>query len=382
MYFITSSTSLTASITSPQSDIVFNYKLHKFEFYFSFCRFALNVSLSVLAGGDGKCVVSRGARLPCAHCRYKKCLSLGMSKDAVRIGRYTHETRTQNTLEVRMLTTQEPPLFMDEAEAEVLIAQLMEARKCEGRLSVEMDEQYLKKTWMEVQDNYRLHEAVFGSMETLDPREAEEVYRLTGLDVDNRKAQMERLANRIERKVLKMIQFAKGIPGFRELACQDQIALLKGGRVEFAFLTMYHGFSTHHSAFAAPCGKGVHKRQFEKLYGKEYTEYQFRLAESLKRLRLQNDELVLLQSILLTSADRCVLHNRQQVETLQWTLIRCLFRRLHQQYEDLVMARFAQIVDQMTALRTLTEMAVKIFSSPAFLDILKKKPVLVEMILQ
>lgn len=305
-----------------------------------------------------------------------------MSKDAVRIGRYTHETRTQNTLEVRMLTTQEPPLFMDEAEAEVLIAQLMEARKCEGRLSVEMDEQYLKKTWMEVQDNYRLHEAVFGSMETLDPREAEEVYRLTGLDVDNRKAQMERLANRIEKKVLKMIQFAKGIPGFRELACQDQIALLKGGRVEFAFLTMYHGFSTHHSAFAAPCGKGVHKRQFEKLYGKEYTEYQFRLAESLKRLRLQNDELVLLQSILLTSADRCVLHNRQQVETLQWTLIRCLFRRLHQQHEDLVMARFAQIVDQMTALRTLTEMAVKIFSSPAFLDILKKKPVLVEMILQ
>ncbi|XP_012935014.1 nuclear receptor ROR-gamma [Aplysia californica] len=53
--------------------------------------------------GNGECVIGENRRKSCPKCRYLKCLAVGMSKDAIKTGRYTYMKRTQDTLEIQML---------------------------------------------------------------------------------------------------------------------------------------------------------------------------------------------------------------------------------------------------------------------------------------
>ncbi|XP_033753171.1 uncharacterized protein LOC117336672 [Pecten maximus] len=52
---------------------------------------------------EGKCVITDSPRGNCSACRMEKCLQLGMSKEAVRQGRYTLTERTKAIIEVQKL---------------------------------------------------------------------------------------------------------------------------------------------------------------------------------------------------------------------------------------------------------------------------------------
>ncbi|XP_076450737.1 uncharacterized protein LOC143286817 isoform X2 [Babylonia areolata] len=49
--------------------------------------------------GSGNCNIQAGKRHICPKCRHRKCLAVGMSKEAIKTGRYTHAKRTQDILE-------------------------------------------------------------------------------------------------------------------------------------------------------------------------------------------------------------------------------------------------------------------------------------------
>ncbi|XP_012935015.1 uncharacterized protein LOC101862565, partial [Aplysia californica] len=53
--------------------------------------------------GNGDCDIETNRRKSCPKCRYLKCLSAGMSKGAIKTGRYTLDKRTQDTLEIKRL---------------------------------------------------------------------------------------------------------------------------------------------------------------------------------------------------------------------------------------------------------------------------------------
>uniref|UniRef100_A0A2C9JVD7 Nuclear receptor domain-containing protein n=1 Tax=Biomphalaria glabrata TaxID=6526 RepID=A0A2C9JVD7_BIOGL len=54
--------------------------------------------------GNENCTISSNRRKSCPKCRYLKCLNVGMSKDAIKTGRYTYMKRTQDTIEIKQLT--------------------------------------------------------------------------------------------------------------------------------------------------------------------------------------------------------------------------------------------------------------------------------------
>ena len=56
--------------------------------------------------GNGDCKPTAGKRTACSHCRFKRCIEVGMSKTAIKTGRYTHELRSKNILEVKRLQKQ------------------------------------------------------------------------------------------------------------------------------------------------------------------------------------------------------------------------------------------------------------------------------------
>ncbi|GFN87338.1 hypothetical protein PoB_001384400 [Plakobranchus ocellatus] len=53
--------------------------------------------------GSGNCPIGINRRKSCAKCRYIRCLDVGMSKKAIKTGRYTYQKRTQDTLEIRLM---------------------------------------------------------------------------------------------------------------------------------------------------------------------------------------------------------------------------------------------------------------------------------------
>ncbi|CAL1539318.1 unnamed protein product [Lymnaea stagnalis] len=56
-----------------------------------------------LTGGQCQVGPEVKRRKTCQKCRFDKCLRLGMSKNAIKIGRYTYSKRTQDTLELKQL---------------------------------------------------------------------------------------------------------------------------------------------------------------------------------------------------------------------------------------------------------------------------------------
>ena len=59
-----------------------------------------------------------------------------------------------------------------------------------------------------------------------------DVYDATGIDVDGRKRKLEFCAKFISTEIDAFVGFTKGLPGFRDLDKEDQIAIIKGEHCE------------------------------------------------------------------------------------------------------------------------------------------------------
>lgn len=66
------------------------------------------------------CKLGTGKRTMCSYCRYRKCIEVGMSQDAIKIGRYTHVKRASDCIEVKRLKGEETPNNSQEQEPDVL----------------------------------------------------------------------------------------------------------------------------------------------------------------------------------------------------------------------------------------------------------------------
>lgn len=70
--------------------------------------------------------------------------------------------------------------------------------------------------------------AVFGPLNPVPHEEYMSWYRNTGIDIDNRRNKIEKCAKNVEQDLKAFIEYAKAVPGFRDLCIEDQINLLRG----------------------------------------------------------------------------------------------------------------------------------------------------------
>ena len=64
-------------------------------------------------------------------------------------------------------------------------------------------------------------------MTNLPPDKHQEIFQMTGIDVDNRREMMHFHVRNSERWIRGYISFAKNLPGFRDLSLNDQANLVK-----------------------------------------------------------------------------------------------------------------------------------------------------------
>ncbi|VDI77872.1 Hypothetical predicted protein [Mytilus galloprovincialis] len=183
---------------------------------------------------DKKCKLGGGKRMSCSYCRYQKCLAVGMSHDAIKIGRYTHEKRTSNIKEIKKIKVTEKieekssEIYVDDNEVDSLIENLIQIEQEFNGEFIELFEAdgllALQKT---VYETFKQKEEIFGKLGYLPSNVYDEFYKATGIDIDDRRNRMSKIASHMDRFIRNMINFARNIPGFNELSTTDQIVLLK-----------------------------------------------------------------------------------------------------------------------------------------------------------
>ncbi|XP_030366220.1 vitamin D3 receptor isoform X2 [Strigops habroptila] len=166
------------------------------------------------------------------------------------------------------------------------------------------------------------------------------------------------LADLVSYSIQKVIGFAKMIPGFRDLAADDQIVLLKSSAIEVIMLRSNQSFTLEDMTWT--CGSDDFKYRISDVtqagHNMDLLEPLVKFQVGLKKLNLHEEEHVLLMAICILSPDRPGVQDTALVESLQDRLSEILqsyIRCRHPGPGSRLL--YAKMIQKLTDLRSLNE---------------------------
>uniref|UniRef100_A0A3Q3CLW9 Nuclear receptor subfamily 1, group D, member 2a n=1 Tax=Haplochromis burtoni TaxID=8153 RepID=A0A3Q3CLW9_HAPBU len=357
------------------------------------------------------CTIMRINRNRCQQCRFKKCLAVGMSRDAVRFGRIPKREKQRMLLEmqnamnnmmsnnsqlhsidsnsfpsssssasdspscsnpsspqcpqdsesvVSMDTTSSSSCSSDSGEDEALVTlnrqhqdalaftqqrSPMQGQTSPATVSVEMG---CERRLEEQQDRWNCwnNSVALCPMNTspyVDPsKPSQEVW--------------EEFSMSFTPAVREVVEFAKVIPGFRDLPEHDQVGLLKAGTFEVLMVRFASLFNIAERTVTFLSGKRYSLDTLRSLGAGELLNSMCEFSEKLAALRLSADEMSLFTAVVLVSADRSGIQDLISVEALQDKLIRALRNLVMQNHGDQSATTFTKLLLKLPELRSLNNM--------------------------
>ncbi|XP_068426670.1 nuclear receptor subfamily 1 group D member 2a [Clinocottus analis] len=156
--------------------------------------------------------------------------------------------------------------------------------------------------------------------------------------------------------VREVVDFAKRIPGFRDLLEHDQVGLLKAGTFEVLMVRFASLFNVVERTVTFLSGKRYSLDTLRSLGAGELLNSMCEFSEKLAALRLDSDEMTLFTAVVLVSADRSGIQDLQSVEALQDKLIRGLRNLLLQNHGEDSATTFTKLLLKLPELRSLNNM--------------------------
>ncbi|CAL9691182.1 unnamed protein product [Knipowitschia caucasica] len=381
---------------------------------------------------NGSCPIMRISRNRCQQCRFKKCLLVGMSRDAVRFGRIpkrekqrmllemqsamnnmmnselqgpkapptntdaTSDTpssspRSQSDSSVSMDTSSGSPSASDSGEEEV-IGSVTRAHQdtfmynqeapptdnCPTNHSTEHWNHRNNLVTMETQPNQEPSACPFSAAQSstcLAPEGPEHstygrpVWRggtrmhlvcpmNLSPHVDPNKSGpsvWEEFSHSFTPAVREVVEFAKKIPGFRDLSQHDQVSLLKAGTFEVLVVRFASLFDVAERTVTFLGGKKYSVDCLRAMGAGDLLNSMFDFSEKLMNLGLSDEEMSLFTAVVLVSADRSGIENVNSVEALQETLIRALRSLITKKHPNEA-AIFTKLLLKLPDLRSLNNM--------------------------
>ncbi|XP_056404571.1 nuclear receptor subfamily 1 group D member 1 isoform X2 [Hyla sarda] len=351
------------------------------------------------------CSIVRINRNRCQQCRFRKCLAVGMSRDAVRFGRIPKREkqrmlaemhnamshiagghfgrRSPVPLQPQQLRPSSPPhmcpascpsppslaepfshypqqltpprspspervddVIIQVAQAHRQIFVYAHEKIC-GKVSTWENETKPSICWLqgngESRGNRSVHLACPMSALPLGgpPRSVQEVWEDFSLSFTP--------------AVREVVEFARHIPGFQELPQQDQVTLLKAGTFEVLMVRFASLFDVRERSLRFLSGATYSLPELQAMGMGELLSSMFDFSEKLASLNLSQEELGIFTALVLVSADRSGMENASLVEQLQETLIRAL-RSLILKNSPNDISRFTKLLLRLPDLRTLNSM--------------------------
>ncbi|XP_044214415.1 nuclear receptor subfamily 1 group D member 2a [Thunnus albacares] len=156
--------------------------------------------------------------------------------------------------------------------------------------------------------------------------------------------------------VREVVEFAKRIPGFRDLPEHDQVSLLKAGTFEVLMVRFASLFNMVERTVTFRSGKRYSLDTLRSLGAGELLNSMCEFSEKLMALRLDSEEMSLFTAVVLVSADRSGIQDLNSVEALQDKLIRALRNLVMQNHGEESSTTFTKLLLKLPELRSLNNM--------------------------
>ncbi|MEQ2175133.1 hypothetical protein GOODEAATRI_015098 [Goodea atripinnis] len=156
--------------------------------------------------------------------------------------------------------------------------------------------------------------------------------------------------------VREVVEFAKRIPGFRDLSEHDQVSLLKAGTFEVLMVRFASLFNMAERTVTFLSGKRYSLDTLRSLGAGELLNSMCEFSEKLAALRLSEEEMSLFTAVVLVSADRSGIRDLNSAEALQDKLIWALRNLVMQNHGDESATTFTKLLLKLPELRSLNNM--------------------------
>lgn len=153
--------------------------------------------------------------------------------------------------------------------------------------------------------------------------------------------------------IIKIVEFAKKMPGFTSLSTSDQITLLKAACLEIMILRLCSRYDLDKDVMLFNGGLSLDREQLQKGGFGTLTDTIFRFASSLKVLNIDEMEYAVLSAICLISGDRSGLEESERVEQMQEPILEALKHYVRTRRKDQPNV-FAKILYKLTDLRSIS----------------------------
>ncbi|XP_042290604.1 retinoic acid receptor beta-like isoform X3 [Thunnus maccoyii] len=249
-----------------------------------FFRRSIQKNMVYTCHRDKNCIINKVTRNRCQYCRLQKCFSVGMSKESVRNDRNKKkkESPKPELAESYELT----------AELETIIEKIRKA-----------------------------HQETFPSLCQLGKY-------TTNSSADHRVrldlGLWDKFSELATKCIIKIVEFAKRVPGFTALTIADQITLLKAACLDILILRICTRYTPDQDTMTFSDGLTLNRTQMHNAGFGPLTDLVFTFANQLLPIEMDDTETGLLSAICLISGDRQDLEEPSKVDQLQEPLLEAL----------------------------------------------------------
>uniref|UniRef100_A0A3P9MYC3 Retinoic acid receptor beta n=1 Tax=Poecilia reticulata TaxID=8081 RepID=A0A3P9MYC3_POERE len=235
---------------------------------------------------DRNCIINKITRNRCQYCRLQKCFAVGMSKESVRNDR----NRRKGKKEAVKMTVMET--YELTAELGLIVEKIC-----------------------------RAHRETFPSLCQLG--------KYTTNSSSDHRIQLDlglwdKFSELATKCIIKVVEFAKRVPGFTGLTIADQITLLKAACLDILILRICTRYTPDQDTMTFSDGLTLTRNQIHNAGFGPLTDQVFTFAGQLLPLEMDETESGLLSAICLVSGDRQDLEEPSKVEVLQEPLLEAL----------------------------------------------------------
>ncbi|XP_028985452.1 retinoic acid receptor beta-like isoform X2 [Betta splendens] len=251
-----------------------------------FFRRSVQKNMAYTCHRDRNCIINKITRNRCQYCRLQRCFAVGMSKESVRNDR----NKRKNKKEAVKMT-------------------IMETYELTAELG------------LIVEKICRAHRETFPSLCQLG--------KYTTNSSSDHRVQLDlglwdKFSDLATKCIIKVVEFAKRVPGFTGLTIADQITLLRAACLDILILRICTRYTPDQDTMTFSDGLTLTRTQIHNAGFGPLTDQVFTFAGQLLPLEMDETESGLLSAICLVSGDRQDLEEPSKVEVLQEPLLEAL----------------------------------------------------------
>ncbi|KAF4100073.1 thyroid hormone receptor beta isoform X1 [Onychostoma macrolepis] len=258
---------------------------------------------------EGKCIIDKVTRNQCQECRFKKCIAVGMATDLVlddskrlakrKLIEENRERRRREELQKTVWERPEPT--QEEWELIRVVTEAHMATNAQGNHWKQ------KRKFLSAVGVKEAKPEDIGSAPIVNAPEGSKV------DIEA----FSQFTKIITPAITRVVDFAKKLPMFCELPCEDQIILLKGCCMEIMSLRAAVRYDPESETLTLNGEMAVTRGQLKNGGLGVVSDAIFDLGVSLSSFNLDDSEVALLQAVILLSSDRPGLTSVERIERCQ-----------------------------------------------------------------